>query len=568
MAASSSLTSAARCGLLLTAALVLVLSHGAHAQGGSRAGLSSSFYDNSCPGTRDIVRRIIQDARIADARIPASLIRLHFHYCFVNSCNGSLLLDDDLQAGIMTEKKVPANDRSARGFDVDDDIKRALEKACPGIVSCADILTLAAEISVELARGPYWSVPLGRRDGTTTNIESANNLSSPFDPLEMLQEKFKNLGLDDTDLVALQGAHTFGRAQCQFTLWNCTAGQLTAAPKAAAASSPSETLLERVLAVLMAASSTLPSAASCGLLLAAALVLLLSHGAQAQGGLSPSFYDNSCPGTRDIVRRVIQDARVADARIPASLIRLHFHDCFVNGCDGSLLLDDDLQAGIMSEKKVPANDRSARGFDVVDDIKRALEKACPGTVSCADILTLAAEISVELAGGPYWSVPLGRRDGTTTNIESANNLPSPFDPLETLQEKFKNLGLDDTDLVALQGAHTFGRAQCQFTMRNCTAGQVVGALVNLDGVTPDVFDNKYYGNLLQGRVELPSDQVMLSDPVAATTTAPIIRRFSGSQKDFFSNFAASMIKMGSIGPLTGRDGEIRKNCRRLNKKQY
>jgi peroxidase len=46
--------------------------------------------------------------------------------------------------------------------------------------------------------------------------------------------------------------------------------------------------------------------------------------------LSSSFYDNSCPGTRDIVRRVIQDARVADARILASLIRLHFHDCFVN----------------------------------------------------------------------------------------------------------------------------------------------------------------------------------------------------------------------------------------------
>jgi peroxidase len=81
MAASSSLSSAARCSLLLTAALLLVLSQGAHAQG---AGLSSSFYDNSCPGTRDIVRRVIQDARVADARILASLIRLHFHDCFVN----------------------------------------------------------------------------------------------------------------------------------------------------------------------------------------------------------------------------------------------------------------------------------------------------------------------------------------------------------------------------------------------------------------------------------------------------------------------------------------------------
>jgi peroxidase len=172
------------------------------------------------------------------------------------------------------------------------------------------------------------------------------------------------------------------------------------------------------------------------------------HGAGSS--LSSAFYDASCPGAYDVVRRVIRDARASDPRIPASLIRLHFHDCFVNGCDGSLLLDEDLPA-IQTEKDVPANINSARGFEVVDDIKSALEEACPGIVSCADILALAAEISVELAGGPRWSVLLGRRDGTTTNVESANNLPSPFDPLNVLQEKFRNFNLDDTDLVALQG---------------------------------------------------------------------------------------------------------------------
>ena len=55
------------------------------------------------------------------------------------------------------------------------------------------------------ARGPRWSVLLGRRDGTTTNIESARNLPNFFDPLDVLQEKFRNVNLDDTDLVALQG---------------------------------------------------------------------------------------------------------------------------------------------------------------------------------------------------------------------------------------------------------------------------------------------------------------------------------------------------------------------------
>ncbi|WOL09383.1 Peroxidase 15 [Canna indica] len=53
------------------------------------------------------------------------------------------------------------------------------------------------------------------------------------------------------------------------------------------------------------------------------------------------------------------------------------------------------------------------------------------------------------AGGPSWSVLLGRRDGTTANITAANNLPSPFENLTTLEQKFSDVGLNDTDLVAL-----------------------------------------------------------------------------------------------------------------------
>ncbi|EES19564.1 peroxidase 2 [Sorghum bicolor] len=323
----------------------------------------------------------------------------------------------------------------------------------------------------------------------------------------------------------------------------------------------------------MAASSRISSppawllAAHCALMLGALAGAARGHSPTAGAALSSAFYDQSCPGAYGIVRRVIQAARVSDPRIPASLIRLHFHDCFVNGCDGSLLLDDDLPA-IQTEKNVPANNNSARGFPVVDGIKRALEEACPGIVSCADILALAAEISVELAGGPRWRVLLGRRDGTTTNVQSANNLPSPFDTLAKLQEKFRNVNLDDTDLVALQGAHTFGKVQCQFTRHNCSAGQPQGALENLDQVTPTVFDNKYYGNLLHGQAQLSSDQVMLSDPAAPTTTAPVVHRFASNQKDFFANFVTSMIKMGNISPLTGKDGEIRKNCRRVNSKGH
>jgi peroxidase len=64
----------------------------------------------------------------------------------------------------------------------------------------------------------------------------------------------------------------------------------------------------------------------------------------------------------------------------------------IKGCDASILLDD--TSSFIGEKTAAANNNSARGFNVIDDIKANVEKACPGVVSCADILTLAARDSV------------------------------------------------------------------------------------------------------------------------------------------------------------------------------
>lgn len=186
-------------------------------------------------------------------------------------------------------------------------------------------------------------------------------------------------------------------------------------------------------------------------------------------------------------------------------------------------------------------------------------------------------------------MPLGRRDGTTANITAADDLlPSPFDNLTALQQKFAAVGLDATaDLAALSGAHTFGRVQCQFvaprlynfsgTLRpdpsldagywallsaRCPRGGDGSALTDLDPATPDAFDGSYYANLGARRGTLQSDQELLSTPGAPT--AAIVGRFAGSQEAFFRSFARSMIRMGNIGVLTGSQGEVRKNCRVVN----
>ncbi|KAL8029282.1 hypothetical protein ABFX02_14G215700 [Erythranthe guttata] len=304
------------------------------------------------------------------------------------------------------------------------------------------------------------------------------------------------------------------------------------------------------------------------------------------GQLSTTFYATTCPNISSVVLNVIQQAQRADVRAAPKLIRLHFHDCFVDGCDGSLLLDN--ADGILSEKDAFPNAGSVDGFGIVDNMKTALESVCPGVVSCADILALASQISVNLVGGPSYSVPLGRRDGRTANRAGANTeLPSPFANLDELRSNFSAKGLDSTDLVALSGAHTFGRAKCNTfshrlynfansggpdqtieptyleTLRQtCPQNGAGTTLENLDQSTPDEFDNEYFENLQSGKGLLQTDQLLFSS--TGSDTVAIVDRFGDSETEFFDAFVRSIIKMGNIAPLTGTQGEIRADCKRVN----
>lgn len=138
------------------------------------------------------------------------------------------------------------------------------------------------------------------------------------------------------------------------------------------------------------------------------------------------------------------------------------------------------------------------------------------------------------------------------------------------------------------GAHTFGRVQCgvinnrlhnfsgnigqsdpsiepEFLAtlrRQCPQGGDVTTRVNLDPTSPDSFDNDYFKNLQNNRGVIESDQILFSSTGAPTVS--LVNRFAESQSEFFRNFARSMIKMGNVRILTGSEGEIRRDCRRVN----
>ncbi|KAF6144150.1 hypothetical protein GIB67_004823 [Kingdonia uniflora] len=322
------------------------------------------------------------------------------------------------------------------------------------------------------------------------------------------------------------------------------------------------------------------------LILAIASPICFSHKINTEGYLYPQFYDQSCPQAHEIIKSIVARTVAKEARMAASLLRLHFHDCFVKGCDASLLLDN---SGIItSEKRSNPNRNSVRGFEVIDEIKYALERECPQTVSCADILTLVARDSTVLVGGPNWEVPLGRRDSRGASLSgSNNNIPAPNNTFQTILTKFKLQGLNIVDMVALSGSHTIGNARCtsfrqrlynqsgngqpDFSLDQSYAAKLrtrcprSGGDQNLfvmDFVSPTKFDNFYFKNILASRGLLSSDEILLTKSKASME---LVKEYAENNEYFFEQFAKSMVKMGNISPLTGSRGEIRKNCRRINK---
>ncbi|GAA0164701.1 peroxidase [Lithospermum erythrorhizon] len=315
------------------------------------------------------------------------------------------------------------------------------------------------------------------------------------------------------------------------------------------------------------------------------MLLVFSPVVLAQSeGLQIGFYSSSCPQAEPIVKSTVQAHFSADPSIAPGLLRLHFHDCFVQGCDGSVLI-----AGTSTERSALPN-LGLRGFDVIDDAKAQLEASCPGVVSCADILALAARDAVDLSGSPSWNVPTGRRDGRVSSSSGVSSLPSPLDSIAIQRQKFVAKGLDDHDLVTLVGAHTIGQTDCLFfryrlynftTTGNADPSITQSFLTQLRALCPnngngskrvalDIdsqmdFDVNFFKNVRDGKGILESDQRLYGD----SNTRRIVDNYAGNIRGllgvrFNFEFPKAMVKMSSTEVKTGNQGEIRRVCSKLN----
>ncbi|KAG9133403.1 hypothetical protein Leryth_013222 [Lithospermum erythrorhizon] len=281
------------------------------------------------------------------------------------------------------------------------------------------------------------------------------------------------------------------------------------------------------------------------------LMVLINCLASCNAQLSPTFYSQTCSNATTTIRTIIRRAISAERRMAASLIRLHFHDCFVQGCDASVLLDD------------------APGIDT-EELRGQMRPARRPYLELRLLSYFVLELFPKLrpSSSSYGFICNGGR----TFMDGA------FSTLPTLISSFAAQGLNQREMVVLSGAHTLGQARCLlfrariYNATNIDAGfastrrrqcPVTGGNANLaplDLVTPNSFDNNYFKNLIQLKGLLPSDQVLFNGGSADS----VVTAFSNSPSTFASEFAAAMIKMGDISPLTGQNGIIRRVCNAIN----
>ncbi|CAI9277199.1 unnamed protein product [Lactuca saligna] len=309
------------------------------------------------------------------------------------------------------------------------------------------------------------------------------------------------------------------------------------------------------------------------------LIMVVVLGKTGKSHLTENFYAKTCPMVETLVKKEVDKKVNQEFAVIADTLRLFFHDCFVEGCDASIMIES--KKGDTEKNASDNLSLDDDGIDLVIKAKKAVESVCPGVVSCADILVIATRDCVARAGGPRYNVDLGRRDGLISKASRVTgNIPKPTFSLNQIKKTFAMKNLSQCDMIALSGAHTVGVSRCKSfanrlysrvdpllnltyakqLMATCPKNANSTITVDMDPNTPNIFDNVYYKNLMAGKGLFTSDVVLYSD----LSSRKVVKKFANNQDDFNAAFISAMRKLSRVGVKIGNQGEIRRDCTTFN----
>ncbi|KAI3986679.1 hypothetical protein MKX01_014217 [Papaver californicum] len=259
-------------------------------------------------------------------------------------------------------------------------------------------------------------------------------------------------------------------------------------------------------------------------------------------GLVMNFYRDSCPQAEDIIKEQVKLLYKRHKNTAFSWLRNIFHDCAVESCDASLLLDSTRKE--LSEKET---DRSfgLRNFRHLDTIKEAVERECPEVVSCADILSLMVGRAVHKILEQY--------------------LPDHNESISVVLDRFSSMVINTPGLVALLGAHSVGRTHCaklvhrlypevsheinpdhvEHMLHKCPDAipdPKAVQYVRNDRGTPMILDNNYYRNILENKGLLIVDHLLATDP----RTKSYVKKMAKSADYWSKEFSRAITILSEI----------------------
>jgi len=246
---------------------------------------------------------------------------------------------------------------------------------------------------------------------------------------------------------------------------------------------------------------------------------------------------------------------IKDKNCGPLMIRLSWHDAGVfsngalkGGCPNAALRFKETGEGAFGANAgLPTN--------ALDLLQPITERYVPGEISHADLWALAANVGIEVMGGPKVPTRFGREDAKSAaeSVESqVGRLPDGDKGASHLFDVFYPKGFDDKAIVALSGAHSVGACHAD---RSGFDGQWTEDKYKFDNTyftemvakaytatTVEATGNPQYAANKGNTIMLESDLALLNQPFRE-----YVDEFAGSQGAFFACFAENWQKLQELG---------------------